>query len=876
MSSAVPFFNNEFSEEIWNDNYRFKDETIEDTFRRLVNTIFINESLDLKSQLYDALINKRISFGGRVVANVGTGIEGVSNFNCYSAQRASKPYDSINGIYQDLLNAAEILKTEGGIGYNFNHLRPRGTIIRGIRSASPGVVEFMTLYDKSSEIITKSNPGEIYQSEDMFVKRKIRKGAQISILEVWHPDIIEYIEAKRIPNKLTKFNMSVGVTNEFMKAVLNNDSWDLVFPDIHHSDYNKEWNGRIEEWKEKYPDAIVVYKSMHARELWDLIIKNTYERNEPGLFFVDNANRYNNILHTGQKIVSTNPCGEISMISDTYEYTDKDGTVKESAGDICNLGHLNLVSYFNPNLDDDFDYDLMVADVKILNRALDNLIDISAYPLEGIKNAAEARRRVGAGILGYGSLLLMKKMRYGSEEANEFTKRFSEIYAVEAYRSSMELAKEKGPFILCDPKKIVKDGFIANSGIIPKDLKDDIEKYGLRNVAMLTCAPTGNTGVFMNIVSGGVEPLFALSYNRWAIVGHKADLELKGKSYPSFFKGEWNETKDFKFELRGDEQVLMSTCGNYMIDKNRGLTKKVLCEDFGWKWLKENCSESEIAELSERGILATSMELSVKEHMDPFIILSKNIDNSLSKTINIANDYPIEDFSEIFIELWKNGGRGVTTYRDGSMTAVLETAKTEQALQQEREEFYDEWKSHHIDDIVEDIKPPTEFPMMGYKVKSEGKKWYINVSFKDRHMKRPFAIFIKTNAKEGSIVTTNTVEFLEKLARKTKIKKKFIEENAEKSSHQTNVDKIVRTIGLLLRHNVKVQDIVETLDKVEVPVSSFVFVIKKFLMKYVENGLVYGDGNQKCPECSGKIIYQEGCIQCGGAEESGGCGWSKC
>ena len=846
------FFQNELALEVWNDNYRNRMEMVEGYTHRQSSTIFQNESVELQAELDVALLCKRICFGGRVGANIGTGIKRVHAFNCYAAQRSSKPYDSIHNIYQDLENAAEILKTEGGVGYNFNHLRPKGTLIKGIGSTSPGVVEFMRLYDVSADIITKGNSGEKYQiTADTNVKNKTRKGAQMSMLSIRHPDVLDYIEAKKVPNFLTKFNMSVAVTDEFMKAVENDAIWELRFPDIHFALYDEEWAGDFEAWEEKgYPT--VVYKSLPAREIWELLLRNTYNRNEPGIYFIDNANRYNNLLYY-QKITGTNPCGEISMLADAG-VVEIDGVLYEHLGDICNLGTINLVSYWDGKK---FDFVQFKSDVHLLIRALDAIIDMSAYPLEGLRVAAMLRRKIGAGLMGYGSLLFMMQMRYGSLEANMFTTVLMDIYANTAYQASALLAKEKGPFMLYDETKYFDGGFVKNSGVLSEETLALLHLHGCRNSQILTAAPNGNTGVLMGIVSGGVEPVYMKEFVRWVTISHKAYEVLGDKPFPDFTKQEWFETEYFKFGMKGDEEVLISVDGDYMIDKSRGLTKRVECEDFGWTWVKANLNEQQIAISEAAGVFACSMELSLDEHLDPFIIFSKRIDNSISKTINLPNDAPFEGFSEMYMRLWKEGVRGCTTYRDGTMTAVLESASS--TVQKAQSDFYAAWEGHDSKKVFEDVALPAEYPLMGHIIKSEGKKFYVNVAFKDVAQTRPFAIFVNTNNKETDILTYTVLDVLESLAKEVGVPDEYINRNKAKYSGQTNITKLARTISLLLRHNVPIDTIVVVLDSItEIPISSFIFRIKKFLTKFIDNVKL----TEVCPECGAPLMYNEGCKRC--------------
>jgi len=875
------FFVNDFQQMVWNDNYQDQNETIELTQHRLVDTIFKDESQELKNELYNSLIERKIFFGGRVTANTGTGIKNVHSFNCYGAQRASKPVDSIKNIFDDLQNAAQILKTEGGIGFNFNHIRPKGTLIKGVGVGTPGVVAFMEIYDKSAEIITRGSSQDVFQKQNAKIKKKIRKGAQMAMLSIRHPEAMNYIKAKSVPNMLTKFNMSVIVPDSFMEALEAQENWDFWFPDIHFEKYDEEWNGDFEEWEEKgYPK--IVYDTKPAQEIWDFLIETMHKRNEPGIYFIDNANRFNNVIHY-QKVTGTNPCGEISMLADGGVF-EKDGIIYKHLGDICNLGSLNLCSYVNIELfkdtivpEDDyefydyFDFERFQADIKLMVRALDNLIDISGYPFPELETAAKLRRKIGAGIFGYGSALMMMGMRYGSKRALKFTKYLMSIFANHAYQASAELAKEKGSFILYDRDKCMNQGFIMNSEILTPVTLGMIYDYGLRNSQVLTVAPTGNLSIYAGCLSGGIEPVYELDYFRWVISNHKSKSILKTLKYPDWELGEWFDTEDFKFQMRGDDQVLVSKCGHFMIDKNRGLTQKIQVYDYAYEVIINNYSERMYYDFERRGVFDCANDLSAEDHLDTFILLSKHIDNSISKTINLPADYPVESFDQLYRKLWREGGRGVTTYREGTMMAVLETKKdakeTAKDAKKEQKEFFKEWKEHERGEVVpHQVDLPSEYPMLGRKIVSEGKKWYVSMSYKDKSMKRPFAVFVSTNHREAEVTTFGTMEALNELAEAEGVAIEHIEDNDKKCSGQNNVAKISRTISLLLRHNVKIEKIVKTLDTLDIPISSLVYRLKKLLMEYVftmTNG-------KKCPICSEKMIFVEGCVKCSS------CDYSQC
>ncbi len=880
------FFINDFQQMVWNDNYQDQQEDIKNTQLRLSGTIYEQDSKKVQLDAFMALMNRRMFFGGRVTANTGTSVKNVHSFNCYAAQRATKPVDSIKNIFTDIHNAAEILKTEGGIGYNFNHIRPKGTLIKGVGVGTPGVIAFMEIYDKSAEIITRGSSEQIFQQNGAHVKKKIRKGAQMGMLHIRHPESMAFITAKSIPNMLTKFNLSVILTDEFMHAVEEDKDWDFWFPDVHFDKYDDEWNGDFEDWEEKgYP--IVVYDTKPAKEVWAHIIEYAYKRNEPGLYFIDNANRFNNLLHY-QKITGTNPCGEISMLADGG-VIEKNGIIYEHLGDICNLGSLNLCEYINFDvfnniviapeyretnfldiIESGVDWERFRADTALLVRGLDNLIDISGYPLEKLKTAAMLRRKIGAGIFGYGSALMLMGIKYGSDESLQFTEYMMSIFANSAYQTSALLAEEKGPFILYD-ERVYDQGFIKNANVLTQDTINLIKKHGLRNSQLLTVAPTGNLSIYAGCISGGIEPVYELDYVRWAILNHRAKSSLAGLTYPDYESGEWYETDDFKFEMRGDDQVLLSQCGNFMIDTNRGLTGKIAIRDFAYEVIINQYSEAVFADFQQRGVFTCAMGLTAKEHLDPFILLGKYIDNSISKTINLPNDYPIEDFDALYMRLWKEGGRGVTTYRDGTMMAVLETTKDVKkgvkTTKKEQKEFFGEWKEHELGNVVpHQVDLPSEYPMKGHKITSEGKKWYISMAYKDKQMQRPFAVFVSTNNRESEVVAHGTVEALVELAEAEGIALEHIDDNDKKCAGQNNVNKIARTLSLLLRHNVKIEKIVKTLDAIDLPISSLVYRLKKLMMGYV----VTMENGKLCPICSEKMIFTEGCIKCSS------CDYSEC
>jgi len=419
------------------------------------------------------------------------------------------------------------------------------------------------------------------------------------------------------------------LSSKEIKNVRNGGDWDLWFPDIKHPEYDKLWKGDFDAW-EAAGLPKVIYQTIKARELWDKLIQNTYTRNEPGILFIDNAEKNNNLTRY-MKVTGVNPCGEILMCADPG-IVEIDGVIYEYLGDICNLGAINLTQFFT--IENGFAWDAFKESVAVLVRALDNVIDISGYPLEKIKNAAMLRRKIGCGVMGYGSLLFMMGFKYGSQKANEFTEVLMKEYANAAYQASAMLAKEKGAFPLWKPE-MINDGYIGNSGMLTDETLDLIAAHGLRNAQLMTIAPTGTTSIFAGLVSGGVEPVFEKEYTRWVISNHRAEELLEGLDAPDYRNGQFVETKDFKFSMAGDEKVLVSLDGTLMIDQNHGLRKKEICEDYGWYWAKKHRDPDAVTFAKRLGIYKTAMELSVKEHMDAFKVMSKAVDMSISKCVDV-------------------------------------------------------------------------------------------------------------------------------------------------------------------------------------------------------------------------------------------------
>lgn len=853
----------QLSEEIWSQNYQQENEkTRFDSWTRYAEANVVCEKKEdrkkIREDFLEILGNDGFIPGGRIMSNLGIkGREGTTLYNCFVHNPRDiklKNCDSIDGIYELLKAQAKTLKSEGGYGINASFIRPAGTYIKGIGSRTPGSLKFMELWDKSSEIITQGSV-KVLGKRRKEEKKKIRKGAQMLVLSVWHPEIEDFIVAKLTPNRLTKFNLSVGITNGFMEAVINDLDWDLKFPDTEFEKYDDEWFGDIEEWEEKgYP--VIVYKTVKATYLWELIMDSTYKRNDPGVLFLDIVNKMNP-LYYAEKVFTTNPCGEIPM----------------STG-VCNLGSLNLPMYVkwdNYKKTVWFDFDEYAKAVRIGIRYLDNINDISTTPLPEYKEEVLKKRRIGLGNMGWGSMFFMLGIRFASEESLKLIDKISKIKAENELLASAELGREKGSFKLFDKEKYFNSLWWKTLNI-DSYIKTQIEKIGcMRNSHHSMNAPTGNTGIYAKNVSGGIEPVFAREYSRWMIVPEmdRAELMEQGFEFPEVGKGEWKETKHLKFSQRGSEQILKGSFKNknYEVDKNRGLVIENLVEDYGWKFAKEFYKDKLDVMLKD-GVFATSMELSVQDHINSLIHISHYTNQANSKTVNLPNDYPFEDFKKLYLEAWKNNIKGITTYREGTATVVLEVKKDDKKGDYEVE-FNENSAPKRPKTLVCDIHQAT----------IKGESWTI---FVGKLHGKPYEIFgglskfvhIPKKVKQGVLIKDK------KRSNGSGIYDLVYGEHDD----ETRIHDIVsvfenptegaftRMISLALRHGSGVQFVCEQLQKddKDSDMYSFSKVISRVLKTYIKEGTKASD--KKCESCGleGTVIYMEGCKTCKS------CGYSKC
>ncbi|WP_282026049.1 adenosylcobalamin-dependent ribonucleoside-diphosphate reductase [Limimaricola cinnabarinus] len=454
-------FSAPIAEQIWDMKYRFKesdgtpiDGTVEDSWRRIARALAAPEKdpAHWEEKFYGALEDFRYLPAGRITAGAGTA-RAVTLFNCFVMGTVP---DSMSGIFDMLKEAALTMQQGGGIGYDFSTIRPRGAEVKGVAADASGPLSFMDVWDAMCRTIMSAGS---------------RRGAMMATMRCDHPDVEAFITAKSDPARLRMFNMSVLVTDPFMEAVKADGSWDLVFKDR-------------------------VYKTVQARDLWNAIMKSTYEQAEPGVIFIDRINQMNNLGYC-ESISATNPCGEQPL----------------PPYGACLLGSINLAKLVKNEFEagaklDEAELDDLVA---MAVRMMDNVVDASNFPLEAQAEEARNKRRIGLGVTGLADALLMVGLRYGSDEAAAQTEAWMKRIARASYLASVELAKEKGAFPLFDAKKYLATG---NMMQMDKDVRDAIAKHGIRNALLTSIAPTGTISLYAGNVSSGIEPVFAYAYTR--------------------------------------------------------------------------------------------------------------------------------------------------------------------------------------------------------------------------------------------------------------------------------------------------------------------------------------------------------------------------
>lgn len=761
---------------VWEEKYRFTDEhgvstenTISDTHRRVIEGVFKNDKNKLKKENTFKLMNEFIWCpAGRIHAGAGLDKK-VTLINCYVSPTIQDSMATIpdlpgKGILESLNVGAITQQMGGGIGMDFSTLRPDGAIVRRTHSVSTGPLPFMNMWDAMCATVKSSGS---------------RRGAMMGMLGIWHPDILKLIHAKKVKGVLTNFNISVLVPDKFMHALYNGLDWDLYF-NVPRADGN-----HVGTFVDENGELQYIYYRMKASDLWNEITKTTFEYAEPGIQFIDRINQRNNLWYC-EKISASNPCGEQPL--------PPDGA--------CNLGANNLARLVSNPFTDDAAFRLkkFKAAVHIGVRFLDNVLDVTQFPTPEQAKEARQKRRIGLGVTGLGNMLQMMKLRYGSKESLHLIEEVMKTSRDEAYRASIELAKERGPFPL-----FVKDKFLSGEFVkeLPEDIRDGIAQYGIRNGVLLTIAPTGTTSIYYGNVSSGLEPTVAWSFKRKA-------READG-SYSEF-----KEVSDYGFE------------------KFKEVT--------GWK------KGDEWPDYMVSSLQAPFV--TVDEHLSVQAVCQKYIDSSISKTINCPPDIDFESFKDVYTKAYDYGLKGCTTYKPsavrGSVISVDEVKKEEIPMT----------------GIVEVIPRPQMLEGSTYKIRYPGvaQAFYVTINdFVDANGKRhPFEMFVNSKSVKHQEWIVALTRMISAIFRRGGDVTFIIEELQQVFSSQGGafvnqkfVPSLVALIGNTIEAHFKKIGLLSPVEQiVEVPEKTSTF----------EATEVQGE---ICPNCELPTLFRiEGCAKC--------------
>lgn len=602
------------------------------------------------------------------------------------------------GIFQTLRDAALIQQTGGGNGFSFSRLRPKGTVVKSSAGQATGPVGFLRVYDKAF--------GEIAQGGT-------RRGANMAVLRVDHPDIEEFITCKTDENAITNFNISVGITDAFMRAVTEDREWELRFPDVTSPNY-KGFNGTLEE-AIAAGIPIKVYREVSARYLFDKIVHQAHLNGEPGVLFLDTANRANPVPHLYQ-LEATNPCGEQWL--GPYEN--------------CCLGSINLAQHVKE--DGSVDWEALQKSVEIATRFLDDVVQVNAYvpAVPQLKGAAYRNRRIGLGIMGLADLMYQVGVRYGSESGQEFAAQVMEFIRFHTMLTSIRLAEERGAFeaihgSIYDPENLTwrppvpLNPYTRDWGrprIDWSHVVEGIRKHGIRNAAQTTIAPTGTIATVAGCEGYGCEPVFALAYIRH-VNDNDRDLQLQYTS-PLF------------------ERALVSA----------NIPEKTRESIIGHVLETGTCQDLDLVPQSIREVFVVSQDIPAEEHVCMQAAMQAFVDNSLSKTINFPETATEQDVAEAYRLAWELGCKGITVYVTGSrQKVVLETHATMKEKLSESEEA-----THPVAEQIplwHESKKPRPRRLPGYTIVVDTPLGKTFVTINENGGKQPFEVFVNT-AKAGS------------------------------------------------------------------------------------------------------------------------------
>ena len=643
------------SQQIWDMKYRLKtaegepiDKTIEESWRRVARALATAEAdpATWEDRFFDAMSDFKVLPAGRILSGAGTDRR-VTLFNCFVMGNIP---DDMGGIFAHLKEAALTMQQGGGIGYDFSTLRPKGAPVKGVGADASGPLSFMDVWDAMCRTIMSAGS---------------RRGAMMATMRCDHPDIEAFIDAKREAGRLRMFNLSVLVTDAFMDAVKEGASWELTFKGV-------------------------AYKSLPARDLWTKIMRATYAYAEPGVIFIDRINRLNNLWYC-EDIHATNPCGEQPL----------------PPYGVCLLGSINLAKLVEHPFEDGATLDLAQLDklVRMAVRMMDNVIDVSNYPLEQHRVEAQSKRRIGLGITGLADALILCNARYGGSTAIRLTETWMAALRRSAYLASVELAKEKGSFPLFD-----RDKFLAGENVqsLDADVVEAIKAHGIRNALLTSIAPTGTISLFADNVSSGLEPVFSFTYTRTVLQrdGTRREEEVSDYALRLFHR------------LRGDGAPLPSG-------------------------------------------FVDAQNLTPGDHVVMQAAVQKYVDSSISKTINVPESIDFDSFRDVYRQAYDLGCKGCTTYRPNDVTgSVLEVKpaqddnagdEPELPLEKTRIKHSDPFEAGGIVHLTQPLDRPEALPGSTYKVRWPDSDHAMYITLNDiiqDGRRRPFEVFINSKNME--------------------------------------------------------------------------------------------------------------------------------
>ena len=579
------------SQDVLREKYLKPGESgMEDVFRRVARALASVEP-QAERERHEALFLENLHAGaigaGRIMSAAGTLIQ-ATLINCF-VQPVGDCIQGVDdggypGIYEALREAAETMRRGGGVGYDFSRIRPRNAEVKGTASMASGPCSYINVFDQSCSTVESAGA---------------RRGAQMGVLRIDHPDVHEFITAKRTPGRWNNFNVSVGMSDAFMQALGDDQPWELV----HKA---RPGAALIAQGAFQRADGLWVYKTVAAREMWDTVMRSAYDFAEPGILFLDNINQDNNLRYC-EAIAATNPCGEQPL----------------PPYGCCDLGPIILTRFVRHPCgfdgEPEFDFDAFESSVATQVRALDNVLEVTFWPLPQQQAESSAKRRIGVGFTGLGNALTMLRLRYDAPEGRDMAARIAERMRDAAYGASVALAKEKGAF-----PKFDADGYLATGTFasrLPAALQQTIRAGGIRNSHLLSIAPTGTVSLaFADNASNGIEPAFSWMYRR-----KKRESD--------------------------------------------GSTTEYAVEDHAWRLYRE--LGGDVDQLPE--YFVSALDMSATSHIAMMEAVQPFIDTAISKTVNVPANYAYDDFKSLYQQAWRARLKGLATYRPNAILgAVLE------------------------------------------------------------------------------------------------------------------------------------------------------------------------------------------------------------